>query len=41
MHMGHQRTATAGDRIGLGQEKPKSKMHIDLNSTNIGGFKKK
>lgn len=40
--MHHQRTATAGERIGAtGQPIAKKHMNIDLNSTNVGGFKKK
>lgn len=39
-YLHHQRTATAGERIGMGQP-AKKQMNIDLNSTNVGGFKKK
>jgi hypothetical protein len=38
-YLGHQRTATAGERIG--GPHPKKHAQIDLNSTNTAGFKKK
>ena len=37
----HQRTATAGDKIGGTQNNKKQVVNIDLNSTDIGAFKKK
>ena len=39
-HLHHQRTATAGEKIGAPNTK-KQASNIDLNCTNVMGFKKK
>lgn len=40
-YLHHQRTATAGDKIGGSQNSKKQVGNNDLNCTNVGGFKKK